>query len=114
MQLKMLPKRLSELKTRLSPTGIAGSTIREKSRSKWIATRANYLRENPLCKHCELIGHISIANELDHIIPLCMGGQEFDEDNYQGLCRDCHRIKSNKEAGERTNHFNSGGKKWQE
>ena len=108
MQLRTLPARLKVSKPRLEATALAGATIRQKSRAQWIATRANYLRENPLCQHCKLDGRVSLAEEVDHIQPLWNGGQEFDENNLQGLCWSCHKSKSNKEAGDRANHFKNG------
>jgi 5-methylcytosine-specific restriction protein A len=36
------------------------------------------------------------AEELDHIIPLSDGGDDT-EDNYQGLCKPCHKAKTKQE-----------------
>ena len=51
-------------------------------------------RDNNTCKNCkkqfeaeDLVG--------DHIIPITLGGEEFDIDNVQTLCRDiCNKIKT--------------------
>ncbi len=32
--------------------------------------------------------------DVDHIIPLRMGGQLFDKKNLRTLCRECHRAKT--------------------
>lgn len=32
--------------------------------------------------------------EADHITPIALGGDEWDLDNLQTLCNDCHRIKT--------------------
>lgn len=34
----------------------------------------------------------------DHIIPICLGGAEFDEDNLQTLCVECHKKKTRMEV----------------
>lgn len=34
----------------------------------------------------------------DHIIPICLGGAEFDEDNLQTLCVECHKKKTKGEV----------------
>ncbi len=40
--------------------------------------------------------------ECDHIIPLFLGGNDFDPENSQTLCNDCHKKKSKEEAKQRT------------
>ena len=37
------------------------------------------------------------ANEVDHIVPLHKGGDPFDMDNLQALCRSCHIAKTARE-----------------
>jgi len=37
---------------------------------------------------------------LDHIIPIAMGGEEFNEDNLQILCKECNKIKTKKDMGD--------------
>jgi len=32
--------------------------------------------------------------DVDHIIPVQMGGQLFDKDNLRTLCKECHKAKS--------------------
>ena len=32
--------------------------------------------------------------QCDHIVPICLGGAEFDEDNLQTLCIECHKKKT--------------------
>ena len=49
---------------------------------------------HPLCVHCESKGIVRAAEELDHIIPLSKGGAEADEQNFCGLCSECHRTKT--------------------
>ena len=56
--------------------------------------RAKHFAANPLCAHCLIKGRYTLASELDHIIALTNGGKDT-KSNYQGLCSDCHRIKTN-------------------
>ena len=42
------------------------------------------------------------AREVDHIIPLALGGREFDLNNCQSLCRACHMRKTVREMRDRT------------
>ena len=60
--------------------------------------RRRWFRENPLCVHCAAAGRVRMAAELDHVVPLFKGGAD-DNDNRQGLCRDCHAIKTRDDMG---------------
>jgi 5-methylcytosine-specific restriction protein A len=62
--------------------------------------RERHFRVNPLCVHCLKAGITRLATQLDHIKPLSQGGQE-SEDNRQGLCDDCHEVKTMLESGRR-------------
>lgn len=75
------------------------STLRIRGR-KLQQIRRDHFRRHPLCVECEKRGLIRAATELDHIVPLADGGPDV-ESNRQGLCGDCHRIKSAGEAGGR-------------
>ena len=55
--------------------------------------RARLLYDEPLCVHCTDQGRLSLAVEVDHIIPLYKGGSN-DQDNLQGLCVECHKAKT--------------------
>jgi hypothetical protein len=54
---------------------------------------------------------ITVAIELDHIIALTNGGTNADE-NYQGLCEDCHRIKTLADLGIKSDAFTFKGPRW--
>ena len=55
-------------------------------------------RQNWICadKECTLEGQELREYDIDHIIPLSLGGSEED-DNLQALCPACHRKKTDKE-----------------
>ncbi|MCB2007567.1 MAG: HNH endonuclease, partial [Rhodoferax sp.] len=65
--------------------------------SKLRAMRASLFRRQPLCVHCEAQGRVVLATQRDHIIPLADGGPD-DDTNVQGLCVECHAVKSKAEA----------------
>lgn len=44
---------------------------------------------------CEACGRW--ANEVDHIQPIGAGGERWERDNLQALCRSCHIEKTRKE-----------------
>ena len=58
--------------------------------------RARLFTSNPLCVHCQQAGRVTLATQRDHIVPLEEGGQDVDA-NVQGLCAECHDIKSKTE-----------------
>lgn len=48
-------------------------------------------RDNHTCQKC---GKTRGLMEGDHIIPIALGGEEFDLDNVQTLCYHCHKRKT--------------------
>lgn len=55
------------------------------------------LRDGYACRTC---GRVSVDNQVDHIVPLHLGGHESDE-NRQTLCQACHERKTEAEGRER-------------
>lgn len=78
-------------------------TLQRQTRTRgdtWTRIRRAVLSESPLCARCLQAGRYTPATEVDHVLPLAHGGTD-DRHNLQGLCADCHRIKSAREAGKR-------------
>ena len=50
-----------------------------------------FLRDKGFCREC---GVYDENWEVDHIIPVFLGGGACDLSNFQTLCPDCHRIKT--------------------
>lgn len=63
------------------------------------ALRKRLLRANPLCVMCEAQGRVTAATELDHIVALTNGGTN-ESSNLQGLCRECHGLKTRSDLGQ--------------
>lgn len=65
----------------------------------WRRKRARVLeRDSFCCKPCEREGKLTVATQVDHVIPKAEGGSD-DDDNLQAICDPCHEAKSQKEAG---------------
>jgi 5-methylcytosine-specific restriction protein A len=64
---------------------------------KWRKKSKLFLANNPLCVECKKLGIITQATETDHIKPISQGGEIWDNDNLQALCKSCHAKKSAKE-----------------
>ncbi|MBM0211863.1 HNH endonuclease [Pseudomonas syringae group genomosp. 3] len=68
--------------------------------SRWQKARKGYFARHPLCVHCERVGRVTVATDLDHIIPH-RGDQTlfWARTNWQGLCHSCHSAKTATEDG---------------
>jgi 5-methylcytosine-specific restriction protein A len=65
--------------------------------------RLHKIRERILLRDgytCQICGRVSVDLDVDHIVPLHLGGAESDE-NRQALCHDCHKKKSEQEERQR-------------
>lgn len=75
--------------------------------SRWTALRKTVLLANPFCacNGCEKCTPLPTfkkpcrlpATEVDHILPLSHGGHPTARYNLQGLCHDCHEVKTRNE-----------------
>lgn len=55
------------------------------------------LRDGYTCVDC---GRVTVDGEVDHEVPLHLGGAESDE-NRRWRCKECHALKSEREAKDR-------------
>lgn len=71
--------------------------------SQWTKIRRQVLQSWPWCactgcKYCEQFAvHRVPAEEVDHKIPLREGGHPTALSNLQGLCHECHLVKTKEE-----------------
>lgn len=61
-------------------------------------------RDQGLCQQCKADGRVRLGSEVDHRLPLHLGGSESD-DNRWLLCADCHAAKTKHEARGRSNLY---------
>lgn len=54
-------------------------------------------RDKYLCQPCDREGRLTVATQVDHVVPEFEGGTD-DEQNLQGICDDCHEAKTQAEA----------------
>lgn len=50
-------------------------------------------RDDHLCQACLSHDRVTVANQVDHIVPRAKGGSD-DMDNLQSLCKPCHDGKT--------------------
>jgi 5-methylcytosine-specific restriction protein A len=72
-------------------------TTRSPYDHQWAELASAYLRTHPRCQRC----HSAPAREVDHIIPLKLGGARLDPHNLRGLCVSCHRSVTPREYQKR-------------
>ena len=65
--------------------------------ARWKKLRARKAKMNPLCEHCQRYGIAKPVEEVDHILSILDGGEIWDIDNLQSLCRRHHAIKTRQE-----------------
>ncbi|GAB0481680.1 hypothetical protein KML24007_04260 [Alistipes indistinctus] len=64
----------------------------------WRDLRALKLEQSPLCEECQRKGITTLAQMVDHVVPINQGGAKLDMENLQSLCNPCHNRKSGQEA----------------
>lgn len=75
--------------------------------NRWKKLSKQYRLKNPICEIClkecqdpksNRFGDIPrLASSVDHIKPLFLGGEPYNESNLQSLCNECHAKKSHAE-----------------
>lgn len=96
MRLQTLRPRVAAARqTAVRPHFVERPGYRERER-----TRELVLGERPLCALCAAAGRVAAAVEVDHVVPLHLGGSNA-RSNLQGLCVPCHERKTAAEAARR-------------
>jgi len=80
-------------KRRASPT-VRGYGGRWRRWRRWYLQSVEYI-----CRECMRHHRVTPATEVDHIVPMSKGGEQFDTDNCQALCHSCHSRKTAREDG---------------
>lgn len=63
--------------------------------NQWARLRKTQLGRKPLCEDCLKLARITIANTVDHIVPISQGGDPFpSHDDLRSLCAACHSAKT--------------------
>ncbi len=62
--------------------------------ARWSRLRIQVLMDQPYCVGYEGVQCYQPSAEVDHIVPIEDGGEPYDRDNLQGLCKACHSKKT--------------------
>lgn len=63
----------------------------------WTRLSKAYRQAHPLCEMCAKRGITTPSEVVDHIIPVALCDDFFDESNWQALCRKCNIEKGNRD-----------------
>ena len=66
--------------------------------STWRKFRLEVLRREPFCRACRALGCARLADMVDHIVPIRLGGDRLSWANLAPLCGPCHQAKRGEEA----------------
>ena len=95
------------LERRQRPPDQRQSSHRRGYGARWQRIRAAHLSREPLCRECSRVGIIEPATDVDHIVPLAMGGTNA-ADNLQSLCHRHHSMKTARQSSGWTSTTNDG------
>lgn len=66
--------------------------------SAWRRLRLRVLRRDcGLCQPCLRANRVTLAQQVDHIIPKAEGGSD-DMENLEAICAPCHNVKTQRES----------------
>lgn len=77
------------------------ATKRPTGNSLYALMKSYSLNHPRICAECKRKGLVSYGDELDHIMPLHLGGSNAEQ-NLEWLCREHHLEKSKSEAHNRS------------
>lgn len=95
-KLKTLGQRIATIKKSIS----SPTTERIRGRTGMVMRERILKRDDYLCQECLAAGRVSVAQHVDHIVPLHRGGSN-SESNQRSLCVECHDAKTRREEAER-------------
>ena len=64
---------------------------------RWHKASARFRQEHPLCAECLKQGRYVPSEVVDHIIPVAICPDFWDERNWQALCKACNMAKGNRD-----------------
>lgn len=70
---------------------------KEYQTARWRKLSALFRIQNPLCVRCLSIGRYTPVAVADHIHSVADGGEMYEWDNLQSLCKSCHQTKTNED-----------------
>ncbi|MCY1348623.1 hypothetical protein D9M69_347750 [compost metagenome] len=99
-RVQMAPSR--QMATADADSWRSGKTTNERGYTyRWQKERERFLAKHPLCKRCQAKSIVTVATDVDHVIPHRGDDALFwDESNWQPLCHPCHSVKTQQETAQ--------------
>lgn len=98
------PKHTIRLGRAHEPAATGGRSMQGRKRSadayhtwRWTKLSRAYRAAHPLCEECLRQGIYTPAEVVDHIIPVALCDDFWDETNWQSLCQRCNIAKGNRD-----------------
>lgn len=64
---------------------------------RWTKESKAFREEHPLCAECLKKGLLVPSKVVDHIVPVAICEDFFDQNNWQALCDKCNVVKGNRD-----------------
>ena len=64
----------------------------------WKGFRRQKLILEPWCERCKREGRVTLAQLVDHVVPIRQGGERLSLNNAASLCHQCHNSKRAEES----------------
>ena len=65
--------------------------------ARWTRESRAFRSEHPLCEECKKRGILTPSQVVDHIIPVAICADFWDQSNWQALCKRCNMAKGNRD-----------------
>ena len=79
--------------------GMKNQRLSDRSGHAWAKIRVQILRRDfGLCQPCKREGRLTLAEQVDHIVPVSKGGGN-EEGNLESICMSCHQDKTRADRG---------------
>ncbi len=93
-RLQTLKPRIQVMKSARVRIVAGNERISDRSGGAWAKIRSRIMRrDRGLCQPCKVVGRVTMALQVDHIVALANGGGN-DDGNLQGICHECHEAKT--------------------
>lgn len=76
---------------------------------RWVNLRNRYVLHQPLCEEHLKLNLVVKGHDVDHIKEISDGGDPWEWDNLQHLCRACHNTKTGRELAKRRRKSKNNG-----
>lgn len=85
------------MRVEVAPMGNRPRSRDEYHTWRWTKLSRAFREAHPLCEECRRRGVITPAEVVDHIVPVEVCADFWDQSNWQSLCQKCNNEKGNRD-----------------